>query len=172
MKKAEKKEQIKKYQIWCLYICILLIIVSANYTNSRYVSVADGDVDLEVAKAIVEITNLAAIIQPIETNNVQKEISFEVKNKNIEDEINDVNFLYKLKIETTNEMPIEYTLYKVNNSIRTVVNVTNGISEEFSLQHTTEQIDLFVLVFKINDKDYQDQTDNISISVTARQVID
>ena len=170
MTHRRRNKQSKKYPSWWIYICLILVVVSLTYTNSRYASVANGEINIEIAKAIVEIVNLTAI-SPIEASNAQQEISFEIKNKNTENDVNDVTFLYKLQIQTDN-IPITYTLYKVNGSVRTPVAVTSGISEEFLLQHTTEQTDSFVLVFNVPNKSYQDQTDNISISVTARQVID
>ena len=169
MKKTKEKKQIRRVIAWCLYVLVLLAII-VTYTNSRYLSIASGNVDAEIAKAIVEIVNVTATM-PIEANSIQKEINFEVRNKNAENEINDVNFLYQLQIETS-DIPIEYTLYKVNSGTRSVVAIKNGKSEEFSLQHTINQTDSFVLVFKVSNKAYQDQTDDISISITARQVID
>ena len=138
-------------------------------TNSGYVSRANGVTNISIAKPIIEIVNLTTNT-PLEINSEAKEISFEVKNTNTNNETSDVVLMYKLQV-TANGMPIDYKIYKVNGVQRTLVNVINGVSEEFEMAHSVVQTDAYVMVVKLEDKNYQGMQEDISVSIIARQAI-
>ena len=154
--------------MWYIYLCILTFMLLIMSTNSRYLSKAKGNTNIQIAEPVIEMVKITNT--SIEVNCEEKEIEFEVKNKNTLNKISDVTFKYQLSMTTDNGMPVEYKLYKQNGGTKTEITVNNGITEELLMLHSVEQIDSFVLYVRMNDKTYQGEIDNISILLTARQI--
>ena len=168
MKRIQKKKKRKISSIWLMYIGVLAFAFFIMNTNSRYLSEATGAANIQIAEPVIEMIKVTNT--NIEVNCVEKEIEFEVKNKNLQNRISDVTFKYQLNIATENNIPVEYKLYKKNGGTRTEILLNNGKTGDMLMGHSVEQIDSFVLIIKMNDKKHQGKTDNIDVSLIARQI--
>ena len=162
-----------KKQIIILILIVISFVASFFVSNTiaRYVSNIAGQANVDIAKPIIEIVNLSSTsIADLDKNN--QEITFDVVNYDGSPrEINEVLLQYLLSFETTTDLPIEYTLYKLDSlGVRQPIELTENTSSDFLMEHTVEQVDSFVLVVSIDDVNYQDTQDKINISLKAVQM--
>lgn len=181
-----------------VFLCLdLLIIFSLLRTsNASYVADAVATADMDVAlyafssDGLVDSTDSATInlgsFSPGETKNYK----LEVKNTDSDGNVSDTNIVYSLKVITTNNIDLEYKLYRnsiadanlIEDFTGTVSN--DGYGTEFvyytidssCLKYESAQTDTYYLEVTFPEKyktsNYQDLIESIKIQLESKQSVD
>lgn len=153
-----------------IYI-ILLASVFLNAAFSKNASKITGNGEIDVAGMKLNIIKTTDTVTNV--SNTERNIYFTINNFDGTKEnpiYNDVEYTYKISITNKNiNIPLEYTLYKIENGIETQIEVKNGLSTSFTMKKSAIQEDKFVLKVKMTDKSHKNLSGLIDIGVFAEQ---
>ncbi|MCL2860472.1 MAG: hypothetical protein FWF46_08020 [Oscillospiraceae bacterium] len=168
-KKVRKKKELN-ITLWLIYIAIISHLLVTIYSSAQYNSQLEDSAIFEVGKPIMELTN----VTQDEINQVQKEIHFVVQNFKTEkpDVFSDVILLYNLQISVNSNIDLTYELYKNEIAPGNVITIANNKTPNYTLTHSVEQIDSYILVINFNKVPApKDVANAISIKINAEQEI-
>ena len=164
-------DKIKKIVFSFLAFFSFVMSLFISTTVARYASSVTANTDVGIAKPIIEIVNLSDTnISNLDNSN--QEISFDVVNYDGNPmEISEVLLQYRISFRTLKNLPIYYTLYRVDSlGTRHLLSTENNVSEKMMMDHGIMQTDSFVLVVKLDDVNYKDTTDKVIIEIQAEQI--
>ena len=155
--------------IWYLVIATITLLLINVFSIARFSSKTESSMNIDIAKPIIVLNSETSEITDLSSE--EQEISFSVKNFS-NGECSDIKFNYQLKFETEDEIPIIFSLYKIDGESKTecIVN-DNNVSEWFSIPHSIETIDNYVLSVKIDDAQFQGMSTQMKIIIYANQAI-
>lgn len=162
------KKNVKRILL-CIYF-ILLGCVFLNTAFSRYITKINGTVEVDLAKIKMNVIKTTDNISNI--SDTQQSIAFTVNNYDgtkTNPECSETEYQYQILLTTTNSIPLQYELYKIENGIEKKMTLTNGKSQNFTMQKSQVQEDEFIVKIKMKDKTYKDMNGIIDISVNAIQ---
>lgn len=179
-----------KLKIQIIIFIILLILLSflIPYTLSRFKTEARGSADIDIAFYLLndEYQHQSLSIENFEPG-MTREYNFSVANYK-DSNRSEVTLEYDLELITTTNLPLEYKVYKVENSIPTLLNLednlitdTNGTyfkkvnTDPIVLPHTDDLINYYRVDIKFPEEyknyKYQGVPEHIEIKVNSRQVV-
>lgn len=155
-----------------LFVLILILVKSPVKTYSKYSSSIPLTSGTQIASFVFLLDSNTEIPIELDENlypGCTKEFNFNVKNFNAS-ESSEVNLNYTLKINRTNNLPIELKLYKNDNL------VLSGNEKELQnnyLEKDVNTTDSYKLVitwdYNLKDSKYAGMIDTISINIIAEQ---
>ena len=127
-----------------LAIAVVTIILAAYYSSAKYKTETVGNSEGRVAACVLGITtdNIIDIpITPVAPDNSQ-EFFFEIINQDENKKKNEVTLKYTIELENMANLPLEFKLYKYNESSSTYgeVQLNANVSTE-EVMKANEQID-------------------------------
>lgn len=177
MENRQKKRQILSYVLYLTLVCVLVFGV----TYARYRSNVTGKGTAAVAKVVLNSTadldNRLEGMRPGE----ERKIDVEITNVLQDGTTSEVTQDYSVTVETTGNLPLEFTLEKKSADANgTYVDTTAIESTENTkiwtggqMQHTTIETHGYVLTVKWKENEtsaeYADEIDKITLTVDATQ---
>ena len=142
----------KKNDLLIVIITILVIGIN-NMSLSKYDYIANGNAQVEIAKAIVVLEKDETIQKQIDQNSFPLEYNF-VLNNYKEDKVNEVDLEYNIEIEAVEEnFPVSYILFDCDNN--TQIQLTEGKTEKMHLQKFQKQSRKFKLYLQWKELDVE-----------------
>lgn len=163
------KNNVKRILL-CIYF-ILLGCVFLNTAFSRYITKTNGEVEVNVAKMKLNVIKTTNNLSNL--SNTQQNIAFTVNNYDgtrTNPEYNEIEYQYQILITTTNSIPLQYELYKIENGTEKKVELTNGKSQNFTMSKSRIQEDEFIVKVNMKNKNYKNMNGIVDISVSAVQI--
>lgn len=129
----------------------------------------NSQVDTQIAKAIIVLEKDETIDKEANKDDFPIEYFFEIKNFDNNNNINEIDLKYKIKIESSKKnFPIKYKLVDLDNNID--IQLIDNESELMLLEKNQKEIRHFKLFVDWNDIDYELAEDTeINIKVEAIQ---
>ena len=157
----------------CIIASILIIVSIISVIFSKYITRVDGTASIIVAHpklALYDSNNILYCAVPT----CDDEIIFSVDNSESYGIMSQVALKYNIQVESCNNLPLEFELYKYENSERVGENLfygTGSTTKDFLIEHTVDTSHCYCLVVKWTDRDYKysNTLDYIRITVNAAQ---
>lgn len=167
----EKKSLKRGFVLFVLIYVILLCSIFIAISFSKNMSKLTGEGSVDVAGMILNLTKQTSSISYV--TNEEQSIYFTVTNYDEASDgtitYNKTTYDYQITIDVGDYIT-DYTLYKVNDDKSlTKVAITNGTTESYTMYHSQEQTDTYVLKIKTSNINYAGQADTISINAYAVQ---
>lgn len=162
------KNNVKRILL-CIYF-ILLGCVFLNTAFSRYTTKTNGEVEVNIAKMKLNVIKTTNNLSNL--SNAQQSIAFTVNNYDgtrTNPEYNEIEYQYQISLTTTNSIPLQYELYKIENGTEKKIELANGKSPNFTMPKSQIQEDEFVVKIKMKNKNYKNMNGIVDISVNAVQ---
>ena len=183
------KKLAQRIVIVLILFCILILLINIiKITFSRYESTATSNSNIPVAFYVLndDFQTMSLKLDSIVPSSNPYIYNFTISNSNGE-EICDTDMEYTLKIRTTTNLPLEYSLYmnQSNNNIiqqdkiekdenGTYFRILEIPKENFTYKE--EKTNKYQLIVKFDEKyntiDYQDIIERIEIIVDSKQIIE
>ena len=162
------KNNVKRILL-CIYF-ILLGCVFLNTAFSIYTTKTNGEVEVNIAKMKLNVIKTTNNLSNL--SNAQQSIAFTVNNYDgtrTNPEYNEIEYQYQISLTTTNSIPLQYELYKIENGTEKKIELANGKSPNFTMPKSQIQEDEFVVKIKMKNKNYKNMNGIVDISVNAVQ---
>lgn len=172
LNKKNKKSLIIRLIIFFILINLILLGI-AGFGNARYLSTFTGKGEAQTANQVVSILSDKNILKMTVSPMQDSEYIFGVSNYN-EDKRTQTDYTYSIKIDTMENLPLDYELYTYNNNIKGTQNLLeNNQTPEINMGYSADAVHNYILVCKWKD-DYKDYRysktlDYVEVVVTAIQ---
>lgn len=157
---------IKKEKVIILISIIVIIIDLITLPKKNYSYNARGE--SEIAKGIIFLEKDEMIEKTVDKNSFPIEYNFVIKNFDENDNINEIDFDYKIRIENSvNNFPIQYKLIDLDNNVE--LQLISGETSILTLKKSEKEIRHFKLYVEWNDLDAE-LADNIEIKLKIKAI--
>jgi len=161
------------FNIFIIFLVSVILLQQPPKSYSKYqTSINSNNSDVEVASFV--FLSSAQVDLPLTLNEslypgIYTEYYFTIQNYN-NNIVSDINLSYTLKINKTNNLPIDVKIYK--NDL--LLNLQENNSFDFQLNKNTKTLDNYKIVISwdenYDDFNYANLSDNISLSIVANQI--